>query len=141
MEGLTIILSKFQAYLGAFNFGQADVTLSIREITAMENKKLDGATVVISSSNAVQYSPRQKVDLSSGTVTLPPEQGVVFKVTSWWLLFKYNFCCLFYTKNMILNFYFEEIWQFVHEIVRKKEELLLIVLSFVFFLLGECNRN
>ncbi|CAG9540596.1 unnamed protein product [Cercopithifilaria johnstoni] len=66
-------------YLGAFNFGIADAALPIQESNVVENKKLHQAMVIAFTSNAKQYHYRQMIDLSSGTITIPPEQGVVFK--------------------------------------------------------------
>uniref|UniRef100_A0A915PSG3 alpha-glucosidase n=1 Tax=Setaria digitata TaxID=48799 RepID=A0A915PSG3_9BILA len=73
--------SAGNAYLGAFNFGENVVVLPIQETNAPKIKQLHHAMVVASSSNAVQYRPREVIDLSSGTVTVHPEQGVIFKFT------------------------------------------------------------
>ncbi|EJD76479.1 CBR-ATG-2 protein [Loa loa] len=69
-------------YLGAFNFGKADTALPIQESNVMENKEIHQVMVFAFSSNAEQYYYHQVIDLSSGTVTIPPEQGVIFKFSS-----------------------------------------------------------
>ncbi|KAL3994876.1 Alpha amylase catalytic domain family protein [Acanthocheilonema viteae] len=66
-------------YLGAFNFGTVDTALPIQESNVMEKKKMHQAMVMAFSSNAKQYHYHQIIDLSSGTVMIPPEQGVIFK--------------------------------------------------------------
>ncbi|VDO37522.1 unnamed protein product, partial [Onchocerca flexuosa] len=66
-------------YLGAFNFGKGDTTLPIRESNIMENKELHQAMIIASSSNTEQYYYRQVIDLKNDTVTVSPEQGVIFK--------------------------------------------------------------
>lgn len=73
------MLTYFQIYLGAFNFGKVDTTLPIQESKVVEIKGLHQAMVIAFSSNAKQYYYHQVIDLSSGTVTIPPEQGVIFK--------------------------------------------------------------
>uniref|UniRef100_A0A0R3RS05 Aamy domain-containing protein n=1 Tax=Elaeophora elaphi TaxID=1147741 RepID=A0A0R3RS05_9BILA len=65
-------------YLGAFNFGTTDIVLQVQE-SDVGNEELHQAMIMGFSSNANQYYYRQVIDLSSGTVTIPPEQGVVFK--------------------------------------------------------------
>uniref|UniRef100_A0A2K6VEB6 alpha-glucosidase n=1 Tax=Onchocerca volvulus TaxID=6282 RepID=A0A2K6VEB6_ONCVO len=67
-------------YLGAFNFGKGDTILPIRESNIMKNKELHQAMIIASSSNAEQYYYRQLIDLSNGTVTVAPQQGVIYKI-------------------------------------------------------------
>lgn len=78
LRNISGILTYFQTYLGAFNFGTADTELPI-QVSSVKNKELHQAIVIAFSSNAKQYHYRQMIDLSSGTVTVPSEQGVVFK--------------------------------------------------------------
>ncbi|VDM08944.1 unnamed protein product [Wuchereria bancrofti] len=73
--------SAENTYLGAFNFGKTDMALPIRGSNTVKNKELHQAMVVASSSNAEQYYYHQMVDLSSGTVTISSEQGVIFKLS------------------------------------------------------------
>lgn len=68
-----------QVYIGAVNFGPSEVTLPLAGVEALDQNELKVATVIVSSSNLVSYYPHQKVELTTGKITLLAEQGVVFK--------------------------------------------------------------
>jgi len=69
-------------YLGAVNFGKATVDLPLNDVPSINEADLSNTKVEAVNSGAQNYEPRTAIDLSSQTLQLGPEEGVVvsFKV-------------------------------------------------------------
>ena len=67
-----------KVYVAVVNFGRREIVHSLADLPPLSrNEDIQGEILVVNS-NAKNWEPRQKIDLSDKSIKLGPEEGVVF---------------------------------------------------------------
>uniref|UniRef100_A0A1I7ZRS1 Aamy domain-containing protein n=1 Tax=Steinernema glaseri TaxID=37863 RepID=A0A1I7ZRS1_9BILA len=70
-------IMKGRIFIGGVNFGKSTVDLPINDVPSINEADLKNARVETVNSGAQNYEPRTTIDLSSQTLQLGPNEGII----------------------------------------------------------------